>query len=139
MIANAFIGKPTRPGDDEVSAELGSAKTLWEQLLTDLALEHEIKTAEWYSYSPKAGWSLRLRREKRTILYLSPGKGCFMVSFALGDRAVQAARQSRLPRRVIRIINEARRYAEGTAVRIDVTKPEDIDVVKQLADLKIQH
>jgi hypothetical protein len=61
------------------------------------------------------------------------------VSFALGDKAVQAARQSRLPQRVIRMINEARRYAEGTGIRIEMKKPKDIEIAKQLAAIKLAH
>jgi hypothetical protein len=94
---------------------------------------------EWNSYSRKAGWSLRLKRKDRNILYLTPCEGCFFVSFALGDKAVEAARQSRLPQRVIRMINEARRYAEGTGIRIEMKKPKDIEIAKQLAAIKLAH
>jgi hypothetical protein len=61
------------------------------------------------------------------------------VSFALGDKAVQAARQSGLPQSVIKIIDEARRYAEGTGIRIEMKKPRDIKIAKQLAAIKLAH
>jgi uncharacterized protein (UPF0218 family) len=38
---------------------------------------------------------------------------------------------------VIRIIDSAKRYAEGTGVRIDVNGPEDIAVVEKLAAIKL--
>jgi hypothetical protein len=136
---NAFIGKPAAPTDDELGAELGPAKAVWDQLVADLADECDIGIREWSSYSRKAGWSLRLKREERTILYLSPCRSCFRASFALGDKAVKAARQSGLPQRVIRTINESRRYAEGTAVRIDVNGPREIAVVKKLAVVKLEN
>ena len=60
-------------------------------------------------------------------------------SFALGDKAVAAARASGLPKRVVKIIDEAKKYAEGTAVRIDVNGPEDVAVVKTLAAIKLDH
>src|ERR1035438_3395425 len=95
-LPNAFIGKPGMPTDDDLAAELGrSAKALWDRLLAGLAERHNIVTREWNSYSPKAGWSLRLKRDKRTILYLSPCRGCFRASFALGGKAVEAARARR--------------------------------------------
>jgi hypothetical protein len=139
-LPNAFIGKAGMPTDDDLAAELGrSAKTLWDGLLAGLAQRHNIVTAEWHSYSPKAGWALRLQRDKRNILYLSPCRGCFRASFALGGKAVEAARASALPKQVIRIIDSARRYAEGTAVRIDVSCPADIAVVEMLAAIKLGH
>jgi len=135
---NAFIGKPEMPTDDDLAAELGrSAKALWDRLLAGLAEQHNIVTREWNSYSRKAGWALRLKLGKRTILYLSPCHGCFRASFALGGKAVEAARASGLPARVIQVIDNARRYAEGTGVRIDVNGPADIAVVLKLAAIKL--
>jgi hypothetical protein len=137
MSPNAFIGKAERPTDEELTAALGPAKTAWDQLIDDLADECGVVGQQWNSYSRKAGWSLRLKREQRNIVYLSPHRGCFLVSFALGDKAVQAAQQSKLPPRVIKIINEAKRYAEGTGVRLEVKSPKDIEAVKKLAAIKL--
>jgi hypothetical protein len=138
LMPNAFIGKRETPTDDDLAAELGrSAKGIWDRLLAGLAERHNIVTREWNSYSPKAGWSLRLKRDKRTILYLSPCRGCFRASFALGGKAVEAARASGLPPSVIRIIDSAKRYAEGPGVRIDVNGPADIAVVEKLPAIKL--
>ena len=139
MLPNAFIGKPKKPTAAELTAALGPARALWDQLLARLADEHNLTVQEWNSYSRKAGWSLRLKRKDRNILYLTPCQGCFFVSFALGDKAVEAARQSRLPPSVIKTINEARRYAEGTGIRMEMKKPKDIEIVKQLAAIKLAH
>ncbi len=139
MLPNAFIGKPEKPTDAELAAVLGPSKALWDRLLADLADEHGIAVQEWNSYSSKAGWSLRLKRQKRTILYLTPCQGSFRAAFALGDKAVEAARGSGLPRRVIRVIDEAKRYAEGTGVRIDVGGPRDIAIVEKLAAVKLEN
>ena len=139
MLPNAFIGKLEKPTDTDLTEALGPAKALWDELLATLANEYKIDIQEWNSHSRKAGWSLRLIREKRAILYLSPCRGCFFVSFALGDRAVEAARRSKMPPHVIKIINEAKRYAEGTAVRIEMKKPKDSDIVKRLAAIKMDN
>ena len=139
MVTNAYIGKPEQPTNDELAAGLGPAKLLWDQLLASLRDEYNLVTQEWNSYSGKAGWSLRLKLKKRNILYLSPCRGCFRASFALGDKAIAAARESGLPDRVMRIINESKRYAEGTGVRIDVNGPDDIVIVRKLAGIKLQN
>jgi hypothetical protein len=139
MLPNAFIGKPQKPTDAELTAALGPARTFWDQLLASLADEHKLTVQEWNSYSPKAGWSLRLKLKDRNILYLAPSQGAFRAAFALGDKAVAAARQSDLPKNVIKIINEARRYAEGTAVRIEIKTAKDIETVTKLAGIKLAH
>jgi len=137
MPDNAFIGKPEAPTDQELAAQLGPAKALWEELADGLARDIEIDVREWNSYSRKAGWSLRLKRGKRAIVYLSPCRGCFLASFALGDKAVQAARASGLPRKVLAIFDQARRYAEGTGIRIEVRTSKDAEIVKKLAAIKL--
>jgi hypothetical protein len=139
MLPNAFIDKPKKPTAAELTAALGPAKALWDQLLAGLADEHNLTVQEWNSYSRKAGWSMRLKLKDRNILYLTPCQGCFFVSFALGDKAVQAARQSGLPQSVIKIIDEAKRYVEGTGVRIEMKKPKDIEIAKKLAAIKLAH
>jgi hypothetical protein len=139
MPPNAFIGKSQPPTAAELTAALGDAKALWDKLLGELADEHNLTVQEWNSYSPKAGWSLRLKLKDRNIVYLAPRTGCFLTSFVLGDKAVAAARQSGLPQSVIKTINEAKRYAEGTAVRIEMKKPKDIETIKQLAAIKLAH
>jgi len=134
---NAFVGKAKKPTDDELTDALGPARVLWDQLVGGLAQEHGVDVQEWNSYSPKAGWAMRLKHKDRNIVYLSPSKGCFMASFALGDKAVKAARQSGVPERVLKMIDEAKRYAEGTAVRLHVQNSKDIVIVKKLAAIKL--
>ena len=139
MLPNAFIGKPHPPTDSELAKALGPVKALWDRLLAELAGQHKLTVQEWNSYSPKAGWSLRLKNKDRNILYLGPCEGVFRVAFVLGDKAVAAARESDLPQNVIKLIDGAKRYAEGTAVRFETMKAKDIDSVVKLAGIKLAH
>src|SRR5450432_4819143 len=99
MKENAFIDKLTKPTNKELEAELGSAKALWHQLVSELAKEHEVTEQEWNSYSKKAGWSLRLKRKQRVIVYLAPCHGCFRVAVILGGKAGEATHEFNLPAR----------------------------------------
>lgn len=137
MEPNAFAGRKTKPTDVDVAKALGPAKALWDQVIEDL--KTDCPTKEWNSYSVKAGWSLKLKQKDRTILYLGPLIGGFRVSFVLGDKAVQSARRSQLPKPVIKLIDEAKKYAEGTAVRFEVSTMADIDTIKKLAAIKLTH
>ena len=99
---------------------------LWNRLLAALARECGLTETE--SHPP----SLRVKQGKRNIVYLTPGEKCFTASFALGARAVEAAKQ-------IVNLDGARKYAEGTAVRIQVKKLADVDLVAKLAAIKMKN
>ena len=137
METNAFIGKAKKPTEEELAAALGPAKVVWDRFIAGLAEENGVDVQEWSSYSRKAGWSLRLKRKKRTIVWLAPCQGCFRVAFILGDKAMKVARESELPPRVLKILEEAPKYPEGTGVRIAVKGARDIAVLKKLAAIKL--
>lgn len=136
---NAFAGQKKCPTEKAVASALGSTLPLWNQLIADLKKKLNIDTAEWHSGSVKLGWSMRLQLNKRNIVYLSPRQGWFVAACVLGDKAVAAARKSALPPAVIQNISDSKRYAEGTAVRIDVKNPQDLETVKTLAKIKIEN
>lgn len=135
MIENAFTGHAAAPSDEDLAEVLGPAKSLWDNLAEALAARPGANVREWNSYSPKAGWALRLRKQKRAIVYLSPGRGGFLASFALGEKAMAAAR-GRLPERVHPLLDNARHYAEGAAVRVEVRTAADTEIVQVLAEAK---
>ncbi len=135
---NAFIGRTEKPADADLSKALGLAKPVWDGLVAGMAARHGA-AQEWKSYSPNAGWALRLMRGKRTILWLAPLEGCFEVLFILGDRALSAARQSGLSARGLRALEQSIRYPEGTGVRLRVKGPRDIPTIKKLAVLKLEN
>jgi hypothetical protein len=139
MLPNAFIGSLAAPSAEELAAVLGAAKPHWERLLARLASECNLTEGEWHSYSPKAGWALRLKAKKRNIVYLAPCRSAFRVMFILGDRAVRAARQSTLPRAVVQLVEKGKRYPEGTAVRFEMTGGNHIPAIVKLAGIKLRY
>jgi hypothetical protein len=134
---NAFIGQSTQPTAGQITAALGASAPLWKQLVDWMAIDQGVTGQEWKSSSPKYGWSLLLKLKKRTIVYLIPCRGCFRVAFALGDRAVAAARESNLSKTVLKAIDEAPHYAEGTGIRLMVKGSEDLAATRKLALIKL--
>lgn len=139
MTENAFINKTKPPTDAELASALGTTKATWDNLLIAVAQECGATVREWRSYSLKSGWALRAKRKGRTIIWLTPSQDCFEVLFILGEAAMAAARQTRLPKRVLQIINEAPKYPEGSGVRLRVKSMRDLAAVKKLARIKLTH
>ena len=134
---NAFINHAARPTPEELATALGPTATIWNKLVGCLADEYGLNVQEWNSYSLKAGWSMRLKLKKRNILYMSPCKDYFRVAFILGDKAVKAARQIKLPKSVAEAIEDAPRYPEGTGVRLIVKRMSDLPAIQKLAAIKL--
>jgi hypothetical protein len=136
---NAFAGQAEQPTQKAVESALGNSWVLWKQLVAELKQEQKLDGEEWNSSGLKYGWSFRLHLKKRNIVYLGPRSGSFMASFVLGDKAIAVARKSNLPAYVLKMIAEAKRYGEGTPVRIEVSELEDLVPVKTLARIKVEN
>ncbi len=135
--ANAFIGREVQPTDEELFAALGACAGAWKDFVAWMGEEKGVGTQEWKSYSVKYGWTVQLKLKKRTIVHLSPCRGCIVVLFILSDRAVQAARQAKLSKSVAGAIDAAPRYPEGTGVRLVVKGPRDLAATRKLVAVKL--
>lgn len=134
---NAFVGKIEKPTPQELFMALGPSAEAWDQLVDWIGKEHGVTSQEWKSYSSKFGWSMKLILKKRTILHLGPCQGYFQVACILGDKAIKAAKQSKLPKSLTKLIDEAPRYPEGTGIRVMVKKTADLAFVRRLAEIKL--
>jgi hypothetical protein len=137
MSLSAFGDKSRPPQDDELAVALGGTFVFWSELKKLIASRFGPLSMEWGFSSKKTGWGLRLKQEKRTILYMTPCEGYFLASFALGEKAVKAAHESDLPASILKVIDGARKYAEGRGVRLEIRTAQDIRNVEKLAAIKM--
>jgi hypothetical protein len=138
MKPNAFIGQTRTPTEQQLAEALGPAKIAWDELLAGTAKEQGL-TPEWKFYSVKMGWALRLKRKERNIVHLGPCRDSFQVLLIFGDKAMTAMRAMKLSQRIRKLLAKAPRYPEGTGIRLEIKKPKDIEMVKQLAAIKLAH
>ncbi len=139
MALSAFDDKSAKPDVSDLKKTLGRSAVHWDDLITHIAAKYAPVDETWNFAGAKWGWSLRLKQKRRTILYMTPCRGHFLVGFALGEKAVTATRGSDLPRSTLKIIDEARKYAEGRAVRIEVKNRNSLAIAKKLAAVKMEH
>jgi len=137
MSPSAFLDRGSPPAERALAEVLGKGHGLWAELRADLSRDFAPLDGKW-SFSGKShGWILQLRQKQRTVLYMVPCAGYFVASFALGEKACQAAQGSRLPTRVREIIQHAPKYPEGRGVRLEVRKTKDLANVEALASIKM--
>jgi hypothetical protein len=137
MALSFFADKSVPPSEDAVRAVLGATAELWRELIRRVAQKCAPLDQVWGFSSKSTGWGLRLKHAERTILYMTPCKDYFLASFALGEKAVKAAQESRLSRAVLNVIDRAPRYAEGRGVRLEIRKPRDLSAVEIIAAAKM--
>ena len=136
MALSAFHEKTRQPTDEDLRAVLGNAYPVWGKLLALVAERIEPITELWKFTSATTGWGMRVLHKQRVILYMTPQPDQFLVSFALGERAVAAARTARLPASLLQAIADAPRYAEGRGVRIPVRNSRQLTALARLARIK---
>jgi len=137
MALSVFDAKEHPPQESELQAALGRSYMLWTDLLVWLDESFEPVTRTWQFNGLKWGWSLKIQRRKRAIVYLTPCKKHFLAGFALGEKAVAAAFEAGLPEEVRQLVNDAPRYGEGRGVRLPVRNRTRNAAVKTLASAKM--
>jgi hypothetical protein len=129
-----FDDKTNPPDDATLAGALGATKKLWDEFMRHVIQEYGPITEEWGFYK---SWSARLKRKKRTIVYLLPRDGHFLCAFVFGEKATDAARRAKLPKNVLKTIEEAPVYGEGRGFRLEVRKKQDLAPMKTLAAIKM--
>lgn len=139
MAFSAFTDKNHPPSDEALRSTLAEAHAAWVRLVELVASRVTPLSPVWGFTSASTGWGLRLKRGERVIVYMTPGQGQFLVSFALGEKAVAAAHAAKLPAPFLRTIDAARRYAEGRGVRFEVRHAREVAPLAALAQIKSEH
>ncbi|MFI5120960.1 MAG: DUF3788 family protein [Thermoanaerobaculia bacterium] len=139
MALSAFADKAHRPTDDDLRSVLDRAHEAWARLIELVTARIDQILPVWGFTSDVTGWGLRLKRKGRVILYMTPRKGHFLVSFALGEKAVADARGRKLPASLLKAIDAAPRYPEGRGVRLEVRQTREVSALATLARIKSDH
>lgn len=137
MAISAFDDKSRPPKSGELKNVLRGTAGLWSQLVAHITGNHGPVAELWNFSGAKFGWSLRLSRKDRVVLYMTPQAGHFLVGVVLGDKAVERAHEMRLPATVLKLIDDAPRYAEGRGIRLTVATRDDLRIVQRLAAVKM--
>jgi hypothetical protein len=137
-MSSILIDKSLRPDDQMLSGVLGASFKSWTEIKASITEQHGATKVEWKYYGAKSGWVLKLLLKKRNLFFLIPGKKHFTLGFVFGDRAVDAIEHSTLPAPMIREVKDARRYAEGRGLRIDVRNRTTVNYILKLVEIKVR-
>lgn len=131
-----FKDKNKMPGDDDLNQALGETSELWFDLKKYVYQKYP-KAKDLWSYS-KAGWSYRINDKKRAVIYLLPRDQFFKAAFVFGQKATDKILESNISEDIKNALREAKVYAEGRGIRIDVKNNEIIKDIRELIDIKLE-
>jgi hypothetical protein len=134
---SAFDDRSRPPTARELKNVLRGTAGLWRELVAQVSQNHGPITELWNFAGAQFGWSLRLKRKDRVVVYMTPQAGHFLVGVVLGDKAVERAHEVGLPEAVFKLIDNAPRYAEGRGIRLTVATRDDLRIVQRLAAAKM--
>jgi Protein of unknown function (DUF3788) len=138
VVLSAFGDAESPPSADALEDVLGDATPWWTALISDVRQVAGELVERWVFGGPTFGWSLRLVRGDRVLVYLTPQAGRVLVGVALGEKAIATAVSAgAVSDRTMAIIASAPRYAEGRGVRFPVASPADLEVAHELARIKL--
>lgn len=137
MALSAFDDKSKIPGEEDLATMLGKTFALWNDLKERISKRFASIQSVWGFTSKNTGWGMRLKQKDRTILYMTPCCGYFLVSFAMGEKAVKAAHGSDLPKSILNVIDSAQKYAEGRGVRFEIRSARNVRHMEMLAIIKL--
>ena len=138
-MSSIFIEKSVVPTETLLDETIGDSCILWREIKAHIMNEYGETNEEWKFYGKKYGWTLKKILKKRNLFFLNPSKDFFNIAFVFGDRAVAEIEQSNLPSAIIDEIKNARKYAEGRGINIEVRTAADVAIIKQLLNIKISY
>lgn len=137
MEISIFTDKSIIPSEDDLKQSLNETAKFWFDLKSIVYTLYAKSIDEW-SFS-KNGWSYRIKDKKRAIIYLLPRDKFFKVAFIFGQSAYTEIMESDISNKIKNELKEAKVYAEGRGIRIDVVDNSNIDDIQKLIRIKIAH
>jgi len=139
MASSIFDDKNIKPNDEMLSEVLGETYKIWNEIKNHLISEYGDLIEEWKFYGKKSGWILKTLRKKRNLFFFLPVKDYFKITFVFGDKAVAEIEQSDLPEHIKVTLRNARKYAEGRGIQIEVKSSDEIEIIRKLVEIKINN
>jgi len=137
MGVNVFMDKEKKPGDGDLAAALGATFGLWLALRNSVLEKYPAALQEWHFPGQKFGWSFRIKDKKRAIIYFLPRDGFFKVALVFGAKAVAQVLAAEISPVIKSELEQAKAYAEGRGIRIDVRDGAGLADINKLVEIKL--
>jgi len=137
MDTSIFTDKERIPDNNALIESLGITYKFWQIIKDYIFLKYPTALDEWNYPGAKYGWNYKIKDTKRAIIYLLPRDKYFKVAFVFGQKATYAILKSKISTEIKNELEEAKVYAEGRGIRIEIKDANIINDIKELIDIKL--
>ena len=118
MPKDRFTHEKNQPTDLDLKKRIGPSFQLLEETTGSLQAECQGLSFEW-KFSKSSGWYVTYNRKKKRLFYLFPKNGDFIFKIVFNDNCLEQIKDGSFPKFVINMIENAKKYPEGTLCVFD--------------------
>ncbi|OFX35261.1 MAG: hypothetical protein A2X08_07430 [Bacteroidetes bacterium GWA2_32_17] len=134
-----FTDRNVKPANESLKKAIGDTFDIWQTLVSFTNKSYPNAKEEWTFSSPKYGWSFRISDKKRVLIYLLPRDKFFKVAFVFGQKATDEIIKSNISENIKSELLNAKLYAEGRGIRIDIRDKAILNNIFKLISIKISN
>jgi len=134
-----FMDATSVPTDVNLSEKLDTTYKFWLEIIAFVKQKYPNGSAEWKCAGKNQGWFFRINDKKRAIVYLLPRDKFFKVAFVFGQKATDIILSSDITYVIKTELEQARKYAEGRGIRIDIKNNSKLLDIKKLIEIKLNN
>jgi hypothetical protein len=137
MDISIFTDKAQKPDIADLMQPLAETFPFWLKIREFVLEKYPTGLEEWNFPGAKYGWSFRIKDKKRAIVYFLPRDGFFKVAFVFGQKAMDDILARDVSEKIKTDLQNARVYAEGRGIQIEVKDDSNLTDIKKLIELKL--
>jgi predicted restriction endonuclease len=139
MIMDLIDDNLATPSLELMEEKIGKNYKIFDSILKYLNENYEGIHIQWKHYGEKYGWTLKVFLKKRNLFFITPREGYFNISFVFGDKAVEKVKESDIAHDIKELLHQAKKYVEGTGIKLEVKSREDLLAILILIEIKIEN
>ena len=123
MEKRPFLDKNSKPTEQMLQSKFGETYTYYENLMSI----SDSFSKDW-NFSKSSGWMLKVHDKKKALFYLIPLENEFKISMAIRENERKALLDNEEFITVHDVINSAKKYREGYALRFNIKNEADFKI-----------
>lgn len=136
LYSSIFKDQAKKPVHKLFRETLDDTYDYWSDI-RDYVFQNRPGAEELWHFYPKVGWHIRIRYNKRVIVYCIPCDNFFAILLVLGEKAVREALDSSISDEAKQMIQDAGAHTEGRSCYIKVNDNCFVKDIKKLLAIKL--